>query len=206
MVTAKFQPPPTYAMPVVEDQRTKTLVFNPIWLKWFLDLSQNLGIGGAGSGSGDGSVTSVVTGAGLTGGPITDVGTISLAPVGTAGTYGSVTTNAHGQVIAGNPGAEGTFGSVTTNAYGQVTAGNLGARGTFGSVTTNAYGQVTASNLGAKGTFGNVTTNAYGQVIAGAAPERGLNTVITTAKLTTTGVNGSMTFTNGRLTAQTAAT
>jgi hypothetical protein len=51
MATTKFQPAPTYAMPVIEDQRTKTLVFNPIWLKWFLDLSQNLGVDGAGSGA-----------------------------------------------------------------------------------------------------------------------------------------------------------
>jgi len=57
MAITKFQPPPTYAMPVIEDKRTKQSVFNPIWLKWFLDLSQNLGTTGAGSGSG--SVTSV---------------------------------------------------------------------------------------------------------------------------------------------------
>jgi len=55
MAITKFQPPPTYAMPVIEDKRTKQSVFNPIWLKWFLDLSQNLGTTGAGGGT----VTSV---------------------------------------------------------------------------------------------------------------------------------------------------
>ena len=33
-----FQPPPTYADPVLVDETTKKGKFNPIWLKWFLDL------------------------------------------------------------------------------------------------------------------------------------------------------------------------
>ncbi len=55
-----FQPPPTYAEVVLYDKTTKdvqTLIksakFNPIWLKWFLDLAQNIG------GAGGGSVTNV---------------------------------------------------------------------------------------------------------------------------------------------------
>ena len=48
-----------------------------------------------------GSVTSIVSGTGLTGGSISSAGTISLANVGTAGTYTKVTTNAQGQVISG---------------------------------------------------------------------------------------------------------
>lgn len=42
--------------------------------------------------------------------------------------------------------------------------------------------------------------------LAGAATTSGLTVTITTAKLTTGGTNGSMTFTNGVLTAQTPAT
>jgi hypothetical protein len=49
-----------------------------------------------------GSVTIVATGTGLSGGPITSTGTISLANVGTAGTYSKVTTNAQGQVTTGS--------------------------------------------------------------------------------------------------------
>jgi len=97
MATSKFQPPPTYAMPVIEDPRTHHSVFNPIWLKWFLDLSQNIGVGGAGTGS----VTSITAGVGLDGGIITNAGTISLQPLGSAGTYGTVTVNAYGQITAG---------------------------------------------------------------------------------------------------------
>lgn len=56
---------------------------------------------------GSGTVTSVATGTGLTGGPITTTGTVSIADTGvTANTYGSagvvpvVTINAQGQVTA----------------------------------------------------------------------------------------------------------
>lgn len=37
-----FQPPPTWASPVIEDEKTGDFVFNPVWLKWFLDLIANL--------------------------------------------------------------------------------------------------------------------------------------------------------------------
>lgn len=51
--------------------------------------------------SGSGTVTSIATGTGLTGGPITGSGTISIANTGVgAGTYNSVTVNAQGQVTA----------------------------------------------------------------------------------------------------------
>ncbi len=49
-----------------------------------------------------GSVTNITTGTGLTGGPITSIGTISIANVGTAGTYTKVTTNPQGQVTTGS--------------------------------------------------------------------------------------------------------
>jgi hypothetical protein len=50
----------------------------------------------------EGAVTSIVTGTGLTGGPILGAGTISLATVGTEGTYTKVTTNPQGQVTGGS--------------------------------------------------------------------------------------------------------
>ncbi len=54
-MTTVFQPPPTWALPVIVDKTSGQGVFNPIWLKWFIDLSKNLLPAGAGSGS----VTSV---------------------------------------------------------------------------------------------------------------------------------------------------
>lgn len=37
---SNFQPPPTFALPVIVDEKTKIATFNPIWLRWFLDLEQ----------------------------------------------------------------------------------------------------------------------------------------------------------------------
>lgn len=39
---ADIQPPPTYAEVVLVDEQTKRAKFNPIWLKWFVDLAQTL--------------------------------------------------------------------------------------------------------------------------------------------------------------------
>lgn len=65
------------------------------------------GGGTGGGGNGTGTVTQVNTGTGLTGGPITTTGTVSLANTAvTAGTYGSNTTVAQ----------------VTIDAQGRITA------------------------------------------------------------------------------------
>ena len=48
---SNFQPPPTWANPVIVDEATGRSTFNPIWLKWFIELSANLGGQGAGSGT-----------------------------------------------------------------------------------------------------------------------------------------------------------
>tara|TARA_R110000868_G_scaffold401148_2_gene676473 strand:+ start:1879 stop:2739 length:861 start_codon:yes stop_codon:yes gene_type:complete len=42
-----FQPPPTWALPVLVDESSGKSLFNPIWLRWFLDLSRNLDSTGA---------------------------------------------------------------------------------------------------------------------------------------------------------------
>ncbi len=54
------------------------------------------------TGAGGGTVTSLTAGAGLTGGTITNSGTIGLANVGTAGTYAKVVTDAQGRVTSGS--------------------------------------------------------------------------------------------------------
>lgn len=44
--TRKFPVPPTYAEPTIVDPNTGKAQFNPIWLKWFLDVAQFLsGVG-----------------------------------------------------------------------------------------------------------------------------------------------------------------
>jgi hypothetical protein len=141
MATTVFQPPPTWALPVLLDDVSGKAAFNPIWLRWFLDLSQNLGSSGAGSGS--------------------------VSSVGGTGTVNGITLT----------------GTVTT-------AGNLTLGGTLSNVSLTT--QVTGILPIANGGTGTSTA--------------GVSATITTAKLTALGANGSMTFTNGLLTAQTPAT
>lgn len=43
---ANFQPPPTWALPVLVDERTQKSIFNPVWLKWFVDLTAILNAAG----------------------------------------------------------------------------------------------------------------------------------------------------------------
>jgi hypothetical protein len=48
-----FQPPPTWALPILVDEATQKAIFNPIWLKWFVDLTSSLTGTGGGAGTGD---------------------------------------------------------------------------------------------------------------------------------------------------------
>lgn len=47
---AQYEPPPTYADPVIVDEKSGKSQFNPIWLKWFVDFAQVLTQVGATSG------------------------------------------------------------------------------------------------------------------------------------------------------------
>lgn len=46
---AVFQPPPTWALPILTDEKTGETQFNPVWLNWFVELAASLGPSGAGS-------------------------------------------------------------------------------------------------------------------------------------------------------------
>lgn len=48
-MTTVYTPAPTYADPVVVDEKTGKNQFNPIWLKWFLDLTAFVSSSGSGS-------------------------------------------------------------------------------------------------------------------------------------------------------------
>jgi len=119
-MTVIFSPPPTYAEVVLVDEKTDKARFNPIWLKWFVDVAAVLTSSGAGGGS------------------------------------------------------------IQHNALNGLQGG-----------TANQYYHLTAAERSAIQTLLGIT---------------GIDATITTAKLTGGGTNGSMTFVDGILTAQVAAT
>lgn len=122
---ATFQPPPTYAEVVLYDknatdpeQLIRSAKFNPIWLKWFIDVAAGLGVFGTGSVSSVG--LSLPAEFSVGGSPVTTTGT--LAATWAAETHnfvfagptpsGSGTPTFRALVAADLPGGTGTVTSV----------------------------------------------------------------------------------------------
>ena len=116
------------------------------------------------SGGGSGTVTSVATGTGLTGGPITTTGTVSLANTTvTAGIYGNATTvsqvtiNAQGQITSAANVAIAIANTAITN--GNITLGNT----TIGlGNTATTVGNLTLNNVTINSGNSTVTTGSIG--------------------------------------------
>lgn len=114
-----FQSPPTFADPIIVNEKIPEgqkgrVQFNPIWLKWFLDLTASM----SSSGGGSGTVTSV----GITGNdgiavggtnPVVGSGTITLGLTDGAIPNGKLDTD----FVAFNP-ALSLNGSTTGITYG----------------------------------------------------------------------------------------
>jgi hypothetical protein len=139
---------------------------------------------GGASGGGSGTVTQVNTGTGLTGGPITVNGTISLANTAvTAGTYGNatsvsqVTINAQGQITnatnvaisISNSSVTGLGTMSTQNANSVAITGGTENAVTYSNVTVNSgNATLTTSNVTTENvTYANVATAIRTQSLTG---------------------------------------
>ena len=103
-----FQPPPTYADVVLVDPQNKMPArFNPIWLKWFLDLSKNIGGGGAASVVS----VSVTTANGISGAVANPTTTPAITLALAAITPTTVRPSSGYKAVDGSNGVSGSFTS-----------------------------------------------------------------------------------------------
>jgi len=136
---SNFQPPPTYASPVLVDEKTGKSQFNPIWLKWFVDLVSVLGPTGAGSVS----EVSIVTANGVSGSVADPTTTPAITLALGAITPASVA--AIGTVTGSN--LSGTNTGDQTNITGNAgTATALQNARTIGGVSFNGTANITVAS------------------------------------------------------------
>lgn len=157
-MTTKFSPPPTYTDPVIINETTKRMQFNPLWLKWFLDIAYFVSQSGGGTGG-------------------------AVQHNSTAGIQGGVEGEAYHLTLGQRN--DLTDGGDTSAHYHSADRNRANHTGTQ---ELSSISDVT------------VTADKINEL------SNGLTVTIVTAKLTVDGTEGSMTFTNGILTAQTAAT
>ena len=179
---ASYQPPPTYAdVILVDPENKKPAKFNPIWLNWFLGLTQKLTPGGAGSGT----VTdvSVITANGLAG----SVANSATTPAITLST--TITGLLKGNGTAISAASSGTDYAPPTSGT-SILYGN--GSGGFSNVTIGTGVSFAAGTLSATGSGGTVTS------VTGVAPvaSSGGTTPAISMAAATTSVSGYLTSTD----------
>ena len=102
----------------------------------------------SGGGGGSGTVTNVATGTGLSGGPITTTGTISLANTAvTSGSYGNATTVASFTVDAQGRLTAASNVAISVGGSGTVNSGTSGQLAYYASTGTAVSGLTTGANV-----------------------------------------------------------
>lgn len=210
---SNFQPPPTWAELLLVDEKTNKATFNPIWLNWFLGLTQNVSAGGPGtvtgvtatsplaSSGGNAPIISIASSTG-SGAVVLATGPTLVAPVlgtpasgvatnltGTAAglTAGTVTTNAN---LTGPIQSTGN----TTSISAQTGTGTTFVMQTAPTVTrlylSDAVGKIGGSATSIN--FRNVTDSADNIVIADAGAITFRSTVGGITTLTATTLAGTL--------------
>jgi len=160
-VLKKIKIPKGESAPKMEDivkEVAKVINNNPkqdfVTVKQLTEFLQRGGFRGGGSsgGGGEGTVTSVATGAGLTGGPITDTGTISLnsklAPLDTLGTAGQlIRVNAGATALEYFTAAAGGVDSIVGTAD-RITVNSADPANPIVDIASTYVGQTSITTLG----------------------------------------------------------
>jgi hypothetical protein len=113
---------------------------------------------------GGGTVTSVATGAGLTGGPITGSGTIGVANAGITAAMLAGNGCTSGQLLKWNGSAWVCANDIDTNAGGTVTSVTAGGGLTGGTITTSGTIAIDPASSALTGNFFKKGGNAFGGV------------------------------------------
>lgn len=135
---AVFQPPPTWADPILIDERTKKSGFNPVWLKWFIDLVGIINASGGGSG-----VIAHNSTTGLQGGQANQFYHNTAAENALVVALGTLSSQAANNVAITGGTIDGTVIGATTPAAAKFTS--LGAAGTLRPATDAGAAQTACS-------------------------------------------------------------
>lgn len=140
-MTVQFTPPPTYAAVVLYDENApdvkallRSVRFNPIWLRWFIDVAQFITQSGGGGG----------------GGPVTDV-TASSPLASSGGPTPNITISGAALTRTNDTNVTLTLGGTPATALLVATSLALGWSGTLSTArggTGNGSGTATAVAVG----------------------------------------------------------